>query len=144
MLLTEALESRAYLDQEKLAFLADNGDIIFPAQASQEIPSLAAFQTDDLDAFDSDCDDAPSAKARKVPALYNGHTIVKRHDALSVPDTEETAMVAGFLWEIMGKVMGSSWSVEEWQEEWGEAVAGLAGMGMNNVGLNVGGRQGLA
>ncbi|GKA49978.1 hypothetical protein Tco_0743051 [Tanacetum coccineum] len=45
------------------AFLADNGDIVIPAQASQEIPSPAAFQTDDLDAFDSDCDDAPSAKA---------------------------------------------------------------------------------
>ncbi|GJU88233.1 hypothetical protein Tco_1300656 [Tanacetum coccineum] len=29
----------------------------------QEIPSPATFQTDDLDAFDSDCDDAPSAKA---------------------------------------------------------------------------------
>nr|GEZ66636.1 hypothetical protein [Tanacetum cinerariifolium] len=26
----------------------------------------------------------------------------------------------GFLWERVGKVMGSSWSVEEWQEEWGE------------------------
>nr|GEX72875.1 hypothetical protein [Tanacetum cinerariifolium] len=51
-------------------------------------------------------------------------------------------MVAGFLWERVGKVMGSSWSVEEWQEGWGEAVVGLAGMGMNSVGLNVGGRQG--
>ncbi|GJU53377.1 retrovirus-related pol polyprotein from transposon TNT 1-94 [Tanacetum coccineum] len=48
--------------ERKLAFLADNGDIVIPAQASQEIPSLTAFQTDDLDAFDSDCDDAPSAK----------------------------------------------------------------------------------
>ncbi|GKD56210.1 hypothetical protein Tco_1289597 [Tanacetum coccineum] len=32
-------------------------------QASQEILTPAAFQTDDLDAFDSDCDDVPSAKA---------------------------------------------------------------------------------
>ncbi|GKD15854.1 hypothetical protein Tco_1205012 [Tanacetum coccineum] len=63
MLLTEALESRAYLDPEQLAFLADNGDTVIPAQASQEIISLAAFQADDLDAFDSDCDDVPSAKA---------------------------------------------------------------------------------
>ncbi|GKG28514.1 hypothetical protein Tco_0406841, partial [Tanacetum coccineum] len=30
------------------------------AQASQEIPTPAAFQTDDLDAFDSDCDDGQS------------------------------------------------------------------------------------
>ncbi|GJV70874.1 ribonuclease H-like domain-containing protein [Tanacetum coccineum] len=63
MLLTEALESGAYLDPEQFAFLADNGDTVIPAQASQEIPTLATFQTDDLDAFDSDCDDIPSAKA---------------------------------------------------------------------------------
>ncbi|GKE78783.1 hypothetical protein Tco_1544903 [Tanacetum coccineum] len=61
MLLTEALESGAYLNLEQLAFLADNGDTIVPAQASQEIPTPTAFQTDDLDAFDSDCDDVPSA-----------------------------------------------------------------------------------
>ncbi|GKD04853.1 hypothetical protein Tco_1179827, partial [Tanacetum coccineum] len=46
-----------------LALLADNEDTIIPAQASQEIPTPTAFQTYDLDAFDSDCDDVPSAKA---------------------------------------------------------------------------------
>ncbi|GKC90375.1 hypothetical protein Tco_1151024 [Tanacetum coccineum] len=51
ILLTEALESGAYLDPEQLAFLADNGDTIIPAQASQEIPTPTSFQTDDLDAF---------------------------------------------------------------------------------------------
>ncbi|GJX80396.1 zf-CCHC domain-containing protein [Tanacetum coccineum] len=34
MLLSKALESRAYLDPEQLAFLADNGDTIIQAQAS--------------------------------------------------------------------------------------------------------------
>ncbi|GJX14190.1 hypothetical protein Tco_0205948 [Tanacetum coccineum] len=63
MLLTEDLESGAYLDPELLAFLSDNRDTIILAQASQEIPTPTAFQTDDLDAFDSDCDDVPSAKA---------------------------------------------------------------------------------
>ncbi|GKC30573.1 hypothetical protein Tco_1037867 [Tanacetum coccineum] len=62
-MLSEALESRAYLNPGQLVFLADTGDTIIPAQASQEIPTPAAFQTDDLDAFDSDCDDVPSAKA---------------------------------------------------------------------------------
>ncbi|GJW04549.1 retrovirus-related pol polyprotein from transposon TNT 1-94 [Tanacetum coccineum] len=142
MLLTEALESRAYLDPEQLAFLLDNGDTVIPTQASQAIPTLVAFQTDDLDAFDSDCDDVPSAKAvlmanlssydsdvlskeykqkedkyldevidlqkknktldnvvykiarRKVPALYDGNTIVKTHVALSVTDIEETLELA--------------------------------------------------
>ncbi|GJV46435.1 hypothetical protein Tco_1430971 [Tanacetum coccineum] len=31
-----------------------------------------------------------SQARRKVPTLYDGHTIVKQHDALSVPDIEET------------------------------------------------------
>ncbi|GKD89387.1 hypothetical protein Tco_1364894 [Tanacetum coccineum] len=48
---------------EQLIFLAYNRDTIIPAQASQEIPTPAAFQTDDLDAFDSDYDDVPSNKA---------------------------------------------------------------------------------
>ncbi|GKD34258.1 hypothetical protein Tco_1249767 [Tanacetum coccineum] len=51
------------LEEEQLAFLADNGDTFTPAQASQEILSPTAFQADNLDAFDSDCDDAPSTKA---------------------------------------------------------------------------------
>nr|GEX48293.1 retrovirus-related Pol polyprotein from transposon TNT 1-94 [Tanacetum cinerariifolium] len=63
MLLSEALESIAYLDPKKLTFLADNEDTTIPAQASQEIRTPATFQTDDPDAFDSDCDDVPSAKA---------------------------------------------------------------------------------
>nr|GEU48522.1 hypothetical protein [Tanacetum cinerariifolium] len=64
MFLTEALESGAYLDHEQLSFLADNGDTIILAQASQEIPTPKVFQTDDLDAFDSKCYDVPSAKAK--------------------------------------------------------------------------------
>ncbi|GJU97940.1 integrase, catalytic region, zinc finger, CCHC-type containing protein [Tanacetum coccineum] len=69
MLLTEALESGAYLVPKQLAFLADNEDTVFPAQASKEIQTPAAFQTDDLDAFDSDCDDVPSAKAVLMVSL---------------------------------------------------------------------------
>nr|GEX94073.1 copia protein [Tanacetum cinerariifolium] len=109
MLLTEALELGAYLDLEQFAFLADNGDTIVPAQASQEIPTPTSFQTDDLDAFDSDCDDVPLAKAvlmanlfsydldvllEKVPALHDGNTIVKKHVTLSVNNSEETFKLA--------------------------------------------------
>ncbi|GKA73336.1 hypothetical protein Tco_0779552 [Tanacetum coccineum] len=55
-------QEEAYLDPKQLAFLADNVDTYMQAQASQEILTLSAFQTDDLDAYDSDCDDAPSAR----------------------------------------------------------------------------------
>nr|GEV47389.1 integrase, catalytic region, zinc finger, CCHC-type, peptidase aspartic, catalytic [Tanacetum cinerariifolium] len=79
MFLTEALESGAYLDPEQLAFLEDNRDTFTPVQASKEIPSPVAFQTDDLDAFDFDCDDAPSAKAVLITNLssYNSNVILE-------------------------------------------------------------------
>ncbi|GJR65135.1 hypothetical protein Tco_0011200 [Tanacetum coccineum] len=80
MLMTEALELRAYLDPEQLAFLAYNGDTVIPAQASQEIPTPAAFQN--LDAFDSDCDDAPSAKAVLMANLssYNSDVLSEKKE----------------------------------------------------------------
>ncbi|GJW71886.1 hypothetical protein Tco_0128803 [Tanacetum coccineum] len=53
----------AAVQPKALAFLANNGDTIIQAQASQEIPNPTAFQTNDLDAFGFDCDDVPSAKA---------------------------------------------------------------------------------
>nr|GEU69132.1 integrase, catalytic region, zinc finger, CCHC-type, peptidase aspartic, catalytic [Tanacetum cinerariifolium] len=56
MLHAEALESGVSLDEEHRAFLADNKDTFTRDQASQELVTIAAFQTDDLDAFDSDFD----------------------------------------------------------------------------------------
>ncbi|GJU94622.1 hypothetical protein Tco_1319378 [Tanacetum coccineum] len=50
------------LDEEQLAFLADPGILEAPV-AHQIIPQNSAFQTEDLDAYDSDCDDLSSAKA---------------------------------------------------------------------------------
>ncbi|GJU12160.1 retrovirus-related pol polyprotein from transposon TNT 1-94 [Tanacetum coccineum] len=49
------------LDEEQMAFLADNKDTVTTSQASQELVTTRAFQTDDLDAFDFDYDEAPSA-----------------------------------------------------------------------------------
>ncbi|GJT59335.1 gag-pol polyprotein [Tanacetum coccineum] len=62
-LLTEALESGACLDPKQLAFITDNGDTVIPTQATTEVKTPTAFQTDDLDAYDSDCDEAPFAQA---------------------------------------------------------------------------------
>ncbi|GJT40368.1 hypothetical protein Tco_0940233 [Tanacetum coccineum] len=53
-MLAEALESGVVLDEEQMAFLADNGDTVTIGQEYQKIPTPAIFQTDDLDAFDSD------------------------------------------------------------------------------------------
>ncbi|GJS24881.1 hypothetical protein Tco_0453513 [Tanacetum coccineum] len=62
LMLAEAQEAGQILDEEQLAFLADPG-ILEASVAYQKIPQNSAFQTDDLDAYDSDCDDLSSAKA---------------------------------------------------------------------------------
>nr|GEV87926.1 hypothetical protein [Tanacetum cinerariifolium] len=45
---------------EEMAFLADNKDTVTTGQQSQEILTLVAFQTNNLDAFDPKYDEAPS------------------------------------------------------------------------------------
>ncbi|GKB19362.1 hypothetical protein Tco_0853285 [Tanacetum coccineum] len=61
-MLAKAQESGQILDKEKLVFHADPG--IPDGQAIQTIIlNNAAFQTEDLDAYDSDSDDVLNAKA---------------------------------------------------------------------------------
>ncbi|GKB85492.1 putative ribonuclease H-like domain-containing protein [Tanacetum coccineum] len=69
-MLAEAHEAGQILDEEQLAFLADPG--IPDGQAAQTtISNTAAFQTEDLDAYDSNCDDVSNAKAVLVANLSN-------------------------------------------------------------------------
>nr|GEW15094.1 retrovirus-related Pol polyprotein from transposon TNT 1-94 [Tanacetum cinerariifolium] len=58
-MLAKAQEAGQILDEEQLVFLADPGvqDVL------TIIPNNAAFQTEDLDTYDSDCDDILNAKA---------------------------------------------------------------------------------
>nr|GEW85345.1 hypothetical protein [Tanacetum cinerariifolium] len=60
-LLIQAQAKGKELDEEQLAFLEDHG--VADGQVAQSITHNAAFQTDDLDAYDSDCDDISSANA---------------------------------------------------------------------------------
>ncbi|GJT62226.1 hypothetical protein Tco_1005759 [Tanacetum coccineum] len=62
LVLAKAHESGQVLDEEQLAFLADPG-IIDCHDVQPIIIYNAAFQTNDLDPYDSDCDDISSAKA---------------------------------------------------------------------------------
>nr|GEX18267.1 retrovirus-related Pol polyprotein from transposon TNT 1-94 [Tanacetum cinerariifolium] len=69
-MLAEAQESGQLLDEEQLAFLADPG--IRDGQAAQTtISNNDAFQTEDLDAYDFDCDDVSNAKAILMANLSN-------------------------------------------------------------------------
>ncbi|GJT65863.1 retrovirus-related pol polyprotein from transposon TNT 1-94 [Tanacetum coccineum] len=69
-MLAKAQESGQILDKEKLVFHADPG--IPDGQAIQTIIlNNAAFQTEDLDAYDSDSDDVSNAKAILIDNLSN-------------------------------------------------------------------------
>ncbi|GJY04731.1 hypothetical protein Tco_0370671 [Tanacetum coccineum] len=71
-MLAEAQESGQILDKEQLAFLADPG--ILDGQVAQTtIANNVAFQTKDLDAYDSDCDDVSNAKAVLMANFSNYH-----------------------------------------------------------------------
>nr|GFB33188.1 hypothetical protein [Tanacetum cinerariifolium] len=69
-MLVEAQEAGQILDEEQLAFLADLG--VSDGQAVQTIiPNNATFQTEDLDTYDSDCDDVSNAKAALMANISN-------------------------------------------------------------------------
>nr|GFD50197.1 hypothetical protein [Tanacetum cinerariifolium] len=69
VLIVQAQAEGKELDEEQLAFLADPG--VADGQVAQTITHNAAFQTDDLDAYDSDCDDISSAKVVLMANLLN-------------------------------------------------------------------------
>nr|GFC18794.1 hypothetical protein [Tanacetum cinerariifolium] len=65
-MLAEAQEAGQILE---LAFLADPG--ILTGQVQTIIPHNAAFQTEDLDTYDSDCDDLSNAQAVLMANIFN-------------------------------------------------------------------------
>nr|GEU68340.1 hypothetical protein [Tanacetum cinerariifolium] len=68
-MLAEAREAGQILDEEQFAFLADPGIPTDPAQII--IPHNAAFQTKDLDTYDSDCDDLSTAQVVLMANISN-------------------------------------------------------------------------
>ncbi|GJV16395.1 hypothetical protein Tco_1361718 [Tanacetum coccineum] len=69
-MLAEAQEAGQILDEGQLAFLADPG--VPKGQAVQTIIlKNATFQTEDLDTYDSDCDDISNAKAVLMANISN-------------------------------------------------------------------------
>nr|GFA82679.1 hypothetical protein [Tanacetum cinerariifolium] len=77
-----------------LEFLADPGTA--ESSSNQNIVTTnGAYQADDLDAYDSDCDELNSAKITLMLKLklYDG-SVIEKSDAIVIPDTEETLMLA--------------------------------------------------
>ncbi|GJX15965.1 hypothetical protein Tco_0216797 [Tanacetum coccineum] len=65
----EAKEARQILDEEQLAFLVEPG--IPASQAQTIIPYNAAFQTEDLNTYNSDCGDLSTAQAVLMANISN-------------------------------------------------------------------------
>ncbi|GJT95575.1 hypothetical protein Tco_1091093 [Tanacetum coccineum] len=92
LMLVHAHESGQVLDKEQLAFLAYPG--VAEGQVTQiTMPYNATFQTDDLDAFDSDCDEAPGAKAVLMANLSNYDSDVISE--VPITDTHQDIYVLG-------------------------------------------------
>ncbi|GKC33162.1 retrovirus-related pol polyprotein from transposon TNT 1-94 [Tanacetum coccineum] len=81
VLLVQAQASGQILHQEELAFLVDPG--IPEGQATQTvITHNAAYQADDLDAYDSDCDELNTAKVALMANLshYGSDALAEVHN----------------------------------------------------------------
>nr|GEZ98933.1 hypothetical protein [Tanacetum cinerariifolium]GEZ99242.1 hypothetical protein [Tanacetum cinerariifolium] len=78
-MLAEAQEAGQMLDEEQLAFLADPR--IPATQAQTIIPHNAAFQTEDLDTYDSDCDDLSTAQVVLMANISKyGSEVISEND----------------------------------------------------------------
>ncbi|GKA62331.1 integrase, catalytic region, zinc finger, CCHC-type containing protein [Tanacetum coccineum] len=106
VVLAEAQEAGQILDEEQLAFLADSG--VPNGQVVQTtIPNNVAFQTEDLDTYDSDCDDVSNAKAvlmanlssygfdvlLEVPHSETYHNYMDNQSVHAMQDYEQTSVV---------------------------------------------------
>ncbi|GJZ37489.1 hypothetical protein Tco_0583680 [Tanacetum coccineum] len=107
VLLVEAQGSSKVLNKEKLEFLADPRVAEGPV-TQKIITHNADYQADDLDAYDSDCDDFSKTKAVLMAnlssygsdvlfeirqMLYDGSVIAKETNVILIANSEETLML---------------------------------------------------
>ncbi|GJR86767.1 hypothetical protein Tco_0210778 [Tanacetum coccineum] len=93
---TTIKEARNFLDEEKLPFLADPG--VPDGQVVQIIiPNNAAFQTEDRDTYDSDCDDISNAKVVLMANISNyGSDVISEvsYSETNLNDMENQSVLA--------------------------------------------------
>nr|GEU72395.1 hypothetical protein [Tanacetum cinerariifolium] len=107
VLLVKAQGSGKVLNEEELDFLADPRVAKGPVTQTV-ITYNSAYQADDLETYDYDCDDFSIAKAVLManlssyrsdvlfkirPMLYDGSVIAKETNVISIVDSEETLML---------------------------------------------------
>nr|GEX30006.1 hypothetical protein [Tanacetum cinerariifolium] len=102
-----AQEAGQILDEEQLAFLADPG--VPDGQAVQTIiPENASFQTEDLDTYDSDCDDISNAKVVLMANISNyGSDVILEvpHSETYLNDMENQGMFKLYLVPLAPKLL---------------------------------------
>nr|GEX22729.1 hypothetical protein [Tanacetum cinerariifolium] len=101
VLLVQAQVNGQILHKEELAFLANPG--ILEVQATQTvITHNAAYQADDLDAYDSDCDELNTAKIPLMVNLsqYGSDVLAKVH----TPDNIDNSMINQVLQNSMNSL----------------------------------------
>nr|GEU83778.1 integrase, catalytic region, zinc finger, CCHC-type, peptidase aspartic, catalytic [Tanacetum cinerariifolium] len=114
ILLAQAQEARVILGEEQLAFLADTWERVDSGLDTQALTTIAVFQIDDLDAFDLNCDKAPSASVVLMDKLsaYDSdvlsevvHLILWYLDSgCSKHMTEQRSQLINFVIKFMGIV----------------------------------------
>nr|GEY83607.1 hypothetical protein [Tanacetum cinerariifolium] len=95
VLLVQAQANGQILHGEELALFADSR--IAEAQTTQTvITHNAAYQADDLDAYDSDCDEINAAKVLLMANLshYGSDDLAEKTNAIVIHNSEETLMLA--------------------------------------------------
>ncbi|GKE14674.1 retrovirus-related pol polyprotein from transposon TNT 1-94 [Tanacetum coccineum] len=114
VLLVQAQASGQILHEEELAFLADPG--IPEAQATQTvITHNAAYQADDLDAYDSDCDELNTAKVALMANLshYGSDTLTEVHNHDNVDNNMINQAVQYVIESQQAVVQNSNSSIQQ-------------------------------
>nr|GEU93042.1 integrase, catalytic region, zinc finger, CCHC-type, peptidase aspartic, catalytic [Tanacetum cinerariifolium] len=109
VLLIEAQANGQILDEEELAFLADLG--IVEAQPTQTvITHNAAYQADDLDAYDSDCNEINTAKVALMVNLshYGSDDLAEVHNHDNVNHNMINKVVQAMLLSEQSNIMKQS------------------------------------
>nr|GEX32970.1 hypothetical protein [Tanacetum cinerariifolium] len=106
VLLVQAQANGQILHEEELAFLADPG--IIEAQATQTVITYnAAYQVDDLAAYDSDCDEINSAKVALMANLsrYGSDDLAEVHNHDNVNHNPINQAVQAMLFSEQSNIM---------------------------------------
>nr|GEV93525.1 uncharacterized mitochondrial protein AtMg00810-like [Tanacetum cinerariifolium] len=109
VLLVQAQANRQILHEEELEFLADPW--ITEAQTTQYvITNNTAYQADDLDAYDSDCDEINSAKIALMANLshYGSDNLVEVHNPDNVTNNVINQAVQAMLISEQSNIMNQS------------------------------------